>query len=128
MEKEEKEKNEKQEKFEQKQKEENARKDLLEQYKPKCKCRPPQKCINCPDYVTREFKHESFDNFILDLQKKNKLNLTTFALEQSYKTQKKSTGQNKAPPSIVLSRQVYRHVDYVSFMNHKELGKFIGFW
>lgn len=32
------------------------------------------------------------------------------------------------PPTLVLTRQVYRHVDYVSFMNHKELSKFIGFW
>jgi len=28
----------------------------------------------------------------------------------------------------VLTRQPYRHIDYVSFQNHKELRKFISFW
>ena len=32
------------------------------------------------------------------------------------------------PPGISLNRQVYRHVDYVSFMNNEELQKFVGNW
>jgi nuclear protein localization family protein 4 len=32
------------------------------------------------------------------------------------------------PPSVVLNRQIFRHVDYVSFMNKNELAKFVGFW
>lgn len=29
---------------------------------------------------------------------------------------------------MVLKRQLFRHVDYVSFMNFKELSKFVGHW
>jgi hypothetical protein len=29
---------------------------------------------------------------------------------------------------VVLTRQIFRHVDYVSFMNEKELAKFVGYW
>ena len=32
------------------------------------------------------------------------------------------------PPAVVLNRQIFRHVDYVSFMNKNELSKFVGFW
>ena len=32
------------------------------------------------------------------------------------------------PPAVVLTRQIFRHVDYVSFMNEKELAKFVGYW
>ena len=95
-------------------KQEQERKELLEQYKPKCSCRPPQKCINCPENAVREFKHESFDNFVRELQKKNKLKLQTFAMEQSYKVNYNCKGGHEPypkgvcgkcrPPSIVLSR------------------------
>lgn len=111
---------------------------MMEQYKPKCNHPPNRKCINCFTETVGQFKHESFDSYIKELQKKNKLNLQTFAMEQSYKVNYKCpTGHEPypkgvcgkcRPPTIVLSRQIYRHVDYLSFMNHKELGKFIGFW
>ena len=32
------------------------------------------------------------------------------------------------PPGIVLSRQNYRHVDYVSFMNYEEIKLFLSVW
>lgn len=32
------------------------------------------------------------------------------------------------PPAVVLMRQIYRHCDYVSFMNYKELAGFVGNW
>jgi len=32
------------------------------------------------------------------------------------------------PAAVVLSRQIYRHIDYVSFMNYKELSSFVGHW
>lgn len=32
------------------------------------------------------------------------------------------------PPAVVLKRQTYRHLDYVSFMNVREMQSFIGHW
>jgi nuclear protein localization family protein 4 len=32
------------------------------------------------------------------------------------------------PPSVVLNRQTYRHVDYVSIMNFQEMSGFVGYW
>lgn len=32
------------------------------------------------------------------------------------------------PPSVILNRQSYRHVDYVSFMNFNEMASFVGYW
>ena len=32
------------------------------------------------------------------------------------------------PPSVILKRQTYRHVDYLSFMNFGEMASFVGQW
>jgi nuclear protein localization family protein 4 len=32
------------------------------------------------------------------------------------------------PAAVVLKRQTYRHVDYVSFMNFTEMSSFVNFW
>lgn len=32
------------------------------------------------------------------------------------------------PPNAALNRQVYRHIDYVSFMNQEEIGIFVQQW
>lgn len=32
------------------------------------------------------------------------------------------------PPSVVVKRQEYRHVDYVEFMNIEQISNFIKFW
>lgn len=32
------------------------------------------------------------------------------------------------PPSVILNRQVYRHVDYISILNYPELQKFVEYW
>ena len=29
------------------------------------------------------------------------------------------------PPNVILNRQIYRHVDFVSFMNHEEIDLFL---
>ena len=88
--------------------------------------------------TTGQFKHESFDNFLKEMRKKHdkssqgwntKMQNFSFTPQaQSYKVYYEKGKAVKAPPNVVLTRQVYRHVDYVSFMNHKELAKFVGFW
>lgn len=32
------------------------------------------------------------------------------------------------PPAVILNRQIYRYVDYVSFMNFKEVSSFVADW
>jgi nuclear protein localization family protein 4 len=32
------------------------------------------------------------------------------------------------PPAVILAGQNFRHVDYVSFMNYRDIGSFVGAW
>ena len=32
------------------------------------------------------------------------------------------------PPAVILGRQLFRHVDYVSFLNYREIASFVGAW
>jgi nuclear protein localization family protein 4 len=103
----------------------------------------------CPNCVGKDFienaKHKSFDQFINE--KKQRCKGTHETTSQcincmppsllSYKMKKNCPNHppfpegvcNKCmPPNIFLNRQVYRHVDYVEFMNPEEINEFIKPW
>lgn len=90
-------------------------------------------------------KHQSFENHLIEMKKKCKdkhlphqkcQNCTAFQ-SFSYKV-KTNCPEHKPyplgmcnkclPPAVILSRQLYRHVDYVSFLNFRDIGSFVGAW
>lgn len=94
---------------------------------------------------TEPFKHISFDSHLVEMRKKcaklhadgMKCQNCTWSQTVSYKVDFKCKKHkpyplgmcNKCTPSAaVLNRQKYRHVDYVSFMNTKEMSSFVGHW
>ena len=113
--------------------------------KPACTHPAGQKCANCIDDDKNVFKHESFDNWIVETRKKcakshpsnAKCQNCTFVNSVSYKVDYTCKNHkpyplgmcNKCvPPAVILNRQIFRHVDYVSFMNYPELSKFVAHW
>ena len=103
----------------------------------------------CPNCVGKEFiadaKHKSFDQFLNEKKEKckgiheptTKCNNCIPPQEIEYKLKPNCPNHlpypeglcNKCmPPNAVLHRQLYRHVDYVSFMNQEELNTFINIW
>ena len=89
-------------------------------------------------------KHVPFDSYVKEMRKRcahpsgnSKCQYCTWNTEQSFKVNYNCknhlpypTGScgKCYPPAICLNQQKYRHVDYLSFMNKTEVGKFIGFW
>ncbi len=60
-----------------------------------------------------------------------------YSLEVSYKMKKGCTNHLPYPegmctkcilPGVTLGRQIYRHVDYASFMNIEEVNSFVKQW
>ena len=103
----------------------------------------------CPNCVGKEFiadaKHKSFDQFVNERKEKCKgtHENTTYCINcmppatLNYKMKPNCPNHqpyplgccNKCmPPNVILNRQVYRHVDYISFMNSAELKMFINPW
>lgn len=88
-------------------------------------------------------KHQSYDNYLRERLSKcqhppnQKCPYCTFEKDISYKV-KYDCPDHKPfplgmchkcmPPTVILGRQAYRHVDYVSFMNFKEMSQFVGAW
>lgn len=85
-------------------------------------------------------KHQPFDRYLAEERAKCKIK-TSKGQEQldlntdknvSYKakmtTGTKGLNLKDMPPTVILKRQEYRHVDYVSFMNFKEISQFVGAW
>ena len=120
-------------------------KENFKEVKAICQHQADQKCPNCIYGDEKDVKHDAFDKYVLEQRKKcankhaphQKCQNCTFSQQLSYKvdfTCKKHKpfplGMcNKClPPAVVLTRQTYRHVDYVSFMNYKELSSFVGHW
>jgi hypothetical protein len=86
----------------------------------------------------RFIKHQSFENYLVEMKRACKdkhlpsqkcQNCSAYS-QLSYKVNKNCKEHkpyphgmcNKClPPTVVLARQSYRHVDYVSFMNFKEM-------
>jgi nuclear protein localization protein 4 homolog len=112
-----------------------------------CKHGPTAKCPNCltTDKDQPVVKHESFEHFISEIKVKckgkhkadqkcqNCVPFSQFSYKVNYKCpnhQPYPIGMcNKClPPAVVLKRQSYRHVDYVSFMNFNEMSSFVNFW
>lgn len=103
----------------------------------------------CPNCVGKEFigdaKHKSFDQYINERKEKCKgtHELTSICIncmppsQVEYKMKPNCPNHppypdgvcNKCmPPNVFLNRQVYRHVDYVSFMNSEEIELFLQSW
>ena len=104
------------------------------------------KCPNClgKDMIENA-KHMSFDEFLNARKQKckgshdlnSKCNNCMPPLEVSYKMKKGCTNHlpypegmctKCIPPGVSLGRQIYRHVDYVSFMNIEEVNSFVKQW
>lgn len=90
-------------------------------------------------------KHQSYDNYLRERLSKckdkhlphQKCQDCTFEKDISYKVKYDCPDhkpfplgmcQKCLPPTVILGRQPYRHVDYVSFMNFKEMSQFVGAW
>jgi nuclear protein localization family protein 4 len=89
-------------------------------------------------------KHESFDSYLTTIIKKcnnpSQVRLETMKFDVSahrYTVDKTckmhppypaGSCQRCIPNTVNLKRQEFRHLDYVSFMNFKELNKFVNHW
>lgn len=103
----------------------------------------------CPNCVGKEFiadaKHKSFDQYINERKEKCKgiHEMTSQCINcmppQSLEFKMKLNCPyhppypggicNKCmPPNAILNRQIYRHIDYVSFMNKEEIDIFLAPW
>jgi nuclear protein localization protein 4 homolog len=95
--------------------------------------------------LSTQFKHIAFDSHLVEMRKKcaklhaphQKCQHCTWSQSESFKVNFKCKNHppypkgmcNKCtPPAVVLNRQKYRHVDYCSFMNFKEISSFVGHW
>ena len=74
--------------------------------------------------------HEAFDGYVDKLRKKSRMSLLAITTDQRYTVDYNckyhppypaGSCQRCIPQSVILKRQEFRHVDYVSFMNFKEL-------
>lgn len=107
---------------------------------------PNSKCPNC---VNKEFiedaKHRSFDYYLNSRKEKckgthdaeTKCHNCLPPQELSFKMKPDCKFHRPypeglcpkcMPPSVILNRQIYRHVDYVSFFNFEELNLFVQEW
>lgn len=90
-------------------------------------------------------KHQSFENFLIEMKKRckdkhlphQKCQNCTAVQSFSYKVKYNCPDHkpyplgmcNKClPPAVILGRQTFRHVDYVSFMNFRDIAGFVGAW
>jgi nuclear protein localization family protein 4 len=108
-----------------------------------CRHGPEAKCVNCvKDKFVEGIKHESFDHYMATRMAKCQHNFDARCAnclppaEMSYKLKQ----CNKHPPwpagicnscmpaTAVLSRQSYRHIDYVELMNVREITEFVKHW
>ena len=94
--------------------------------------------------MIQDRKHDSYDSYLKELFKRcakthpkgQKCQNCTFT-EQRYTLDKSCKRhapypagrcQRCIPETVVLKRQNFRHLDYVSFMNFKELEKLVNYW
>lgn len=117
--------------------------------RPKCTHIASQRCVNClnteEEDMVQDRKHDSFDQYIRQMRKKcaashssnQRCQNCTFSRDQRYTVDynckyhppyPQGSCSRCIPQSVVLKRQLYRHVDYVSFMNFNELQKFVDHW
>jgi len=90
-------------------------------------------------------KHQSFENHLIEMKKRckdkhlpsQKCQNCAVVQTLSYKVKLNCPDHkpyplgmcNKClPPTVILGRQPFRHVDYVSFMNYKDIASFVGSW
>ncbi|MCQ2820532.1 MAG: hypothetical protein MJ252_24980 [archaeon] len=117
-----------------------------EPLKYKCQHGEGGKCPNCAgnEFIS-DAKHKSFDQFINEKKEKCKgtheLNtLCINCMPPALLNYKMKTNCPNHPPypmgscnqcmpaNVILNRQEYRHVDFVSFMNTEEINEFIKPW
>jgi nuclear protein localization protein 4 homolog len=119
-----------------------VKKEDIAKIKPKCTHDPSTKCPNCASSTdVSEFKHVPFEFYFGELRKKCKGTHPPSAKCQNcmppqeyfYRIKEGCPNHKKYPDGIcnkcmpqaaVISRQKFRHVDYVSFMNKEELQQF----
>ena len=118
--------------------------DPKEEIKGVCNHGPGGKCPNCVDKnLISNAKHISFDQYINDKKQQCKgthesssVCINCMPPAQLSYTKKKNCPNHPAemccnkcmPPNAILNRQIYRHVDYVSFLNKEELDLFLKPW
>ena len=101
----------------------------------------------CPNCINKEYisnaKHISFDQYVNDRKQKckgthemNTICINCMPPSQIKYIKKKNCPNHPEeqicnecmPPNVILNRQIYRHVDYVSFMNQEEINLFLQPW
>lgn len=109
-----------------------------------CRHAPEGKCINClKDDFVAGIKHQSFEHFMSTRRSKCQHPLSSKCPncmppnEVSYKTNLQCTKHppwpasicnSCMPPTAVLARQPFRHVDYMELMNVSEVTNFVQYW
>ena len=111
-----------------------------------CTHGPNAMCPNCMNKdLIDDVKHISFDEFLNigkqkckgSHDKESKCNNCLPPLEKNFKFNNKCKNHEPypkgmctkcLPPGVILGRQPYRHVDYVSFMNFEEISSFVQQW
>jgi nuclear protein localization protein 4 homolog len=121
-------------------------KDNFQDVEYKCHHPKDQMCANCKDNSgIQDAKHIPFDHHLREMRnrckKKHKPDQRCQdcipLVDVSYLMRRDCTSHkpyplgmcNKCiPPSVILDRQIYRHVDYVSIRNYPEFQKFVDHW
>lgn len=103
-------------------------------------------CANCKDEKgIQDAKHVPFDHLLKEMRSKCKkkhkpdqrcqdcipLEEVSFKMRTdctSHKPYPQGMCNKCIPPSVILNRQKYRHVDYISILNYPELQKFVDNW
>jgi nuclear protein localization family protein 4 len=111
-----------------------------------CQHGPTAKCLHCVDKnFISNVAHVSFDHFLAEKKLKCKgvhptdvkCNncLPPMAMRyivdrtcKSHEPYPKAMCNKCMPPSITIKRQEYRHLDYVEFMNVKDISNFVKYW
>ena len=125
-------------------KEDDEKEKYIRKESKKCNHGPHAKCLNCMTNEQKDVKHLSFDEFVdknyakcKNHSKHQKCTNCFVDLEQSYKVKKdckehepypKGMCSKCIPPLVTVNRQEYRHVDFASFMNYKEISNLIHYW
>lgn len=94
----------------------------------------------------KDAAHQSFEHYVAEIKAKckgkhkedQKCQDCLLAMDLSYKVKEKCIAGHKPfpqgmcnkclPQPVVLARQTYRHIDYVSFRNFPEMQGFVSNW
>ena len=108
-----------------------------------CNHGPNAKCLNCMQTTVIKTAHIAFDEYLLskranchhptesecsNCQPPKNQRLTLLPSCDQHEPYPRGLCNRCVPENITLKRQEYRHMDYVQFMNNKQMRGFIDYW